>query len=143
MKKSHVSLMALLCLLLNNITKAQDITVDTISISTNNGKYTVNIAVKNNDKLPINQPVRIYVELHGSQAVSNPISQLQLQTAALQPMATQTFHVNINQFQFVRGFNAAHVSKLIVLCDPKNELKEKDETNNTKTMQSIRLVNIK
>ena len=77
-------------------------------------------------------PLRVYVELHTNNERDNPIAQLSFTEPKLAAGAVKIIDLNFSSFTFVRGFSILNVKKIVVICDPKNEVKETNEENNTK-----------
>jgi uncharacterized protein YcfL len=112
--------------------KAQDLMVDTISVSNSNASNKTTITIKNNSNTSITSNARIYVSLYTNTAANNSIAQIQLQANPLLANATQTFSVNFNSFVMLKGFTLSQATQLMVTCDPQNEIREQSENNNTK-----------
>lgn len=132
MKKLQFVIMFAITLMLQLHLQAQDLLVDSIKISSTKGNDTAVIIIKNNDKLAIKNNTSIYIELHSSNTANNPIAQVKLLATPLLGYATQTFTLSFNAFQCKPGLSMQQATKLIVLLDPKNEIKELSEGNNTK-----------
>jgi CARDB len=127
-------------LMIQNYASAQDLIVDTITVTYSNSSIVATLIIKNRNAASINSNARIYVALHTNAVADNPIAQIELQANPLMANATQTFNINFNSFVMLKGFSLKQATQLVVTCDPKNEIREQSENNNTKflTLSNLR-----
>jgi CARDB len=140
MKKIKLILLVFVLIVSKNHLQAQDLLVESISMT--NVNYAT-VIIKNASKMAINASARIYVELHTNSTQDNPIAQLQIMANPFLPNSGQAFTINFSDFVFRSGFSRANATKLFVIVDPKNEIKEKNENNNTGTYQNTLINNLK
>jgi CARDB len=119
-------------LMVHYYASAQDLIVDTITVTYRNSSIVATLIIKNRNAAAINSNARIYVALHTNTAATNPIAQIELQANPFMANATQTFNINFNSFVMLKGFTLNQATQLVVTCDPKNEIREQSENNNTK-----------
>jgi CARDB len=129
-----------LFVMIQQYAKAQDLMVDTINVFNSNATTKATVTIKNNSNASITDNARIYVSLYTNTAGHNPIAQIQLQANPLLANATQTFNIDFNSFAILKGFTLNQATQIVVMCDPKNEIHERNEKNNTRL---VTLLNIK
>jgi len=123
--------MAALCLALNTQIKAQDLVCGGIGFNGSMLHRTARIKIVNQGKKEA-KPVRLYVELHTRNDRDNPIAQLSFTEPELTAGQVKLLEIRLSDFtSFRQGFRLADAQKIVVICDPKNEVKETNETNNT------------
>lgn len=122
---------AALCLALNAPIKAQDLICGGIGLRGNVLNRTARIKIVNQGRKDA-KPMRVYVELHTNNERDNPIAQLSFTEPLLAAGQVKVLDIRFSDFRSFRpGFNILSARKLVVICDPKNEVKETNETNNT------------
>lgn len=126
--------MAALFLGLHATGKTQDLVCGGIGINGTILNRTARIKIVNQGEKDA-KPLRVYVELHTNNERDNPIAQLSFTEPLLAKGAVKQINLNFSSFMFVRGFSMLHVKKIVVICDPKKEVKETNEENNTKKQQ--------
>ena len=126
--------MAALCIGLHTSGKAQDLVCGGIGVNGNAANRTTRIKIVNQGQKDA-KPLRVYVELHTDQERDNPIAQLSFTEPLLARGAVKILDIRFSTFTFRKGFHLADAKKIVVICDPKNEVKETNETNNTSTQQ--------
>ena len=124
--------MAALCIGLHTQSKAQDIVYGGIGVNGNANSRTTRIKIVNQGTKDA-KPLRVYVELHTNQDRDNPIAQLSFTEPFLAKGQVKIIDIRFSSFTFKKGFSMADAKKLVVICDPKNEVKETNEINNTTT----------
>lgn len=121
--------MAALCIAMTHQIRAQDLVCGAIGIQGQGSTRTARIKIVNQRKNSAT-PLRVYIELHTNIESDNPIAQISYSSARLRAWRTRLINVNFENFTFRPGFNITHARKLVVICDPKNEVKETNEGNN-------------
>jgi subtilase family serine protease len=119
---------------------AQDLSVDSVSISHSTKGTIATIGIKNSGTTSINANPVVYVTLQNKAIAVIILAQLELQAPPLQPNATHFFYVNFNSFKMINGFTLNQATHLLVFCDAKNEINERNENNNVK---AVALSNLK
>jgi len=126
---------AALCLALNAPVKAQDLVCGAIGVNGQALNRTARIKIVNQGRKDA-KPLRVYVELHTNNERDNPIAQLSFTEPVLPAGAFKVIDIRFSDFKsFRQGFSIVNAKKLVVICDPKNEVKETNETNNTTAKQ--------
>ena len=124
---------AALCLTLSIYVQGQDLVCGAIATNGSGNQRTAKIKITNQNKA-VARPLRVYVELHSDVPFDNPIAQLSFTRAKLKGWRTRILRMQFTQFTFRAPFNMSHATKLVVLCDPKDEVKEKNEGNNVSSI---------
>lgn len=124
--------MAALCLGLHSIGKTQDLVCGAVGINGTGANRTARLKIVNQGMKDA-KPLRVYVELHTNRERDNPIAQLSFTEPLLQRGGIKIIDLNFSSFSFRPGFSLSDAKKIVIICDPKNEVKETNETNNTTT----------
>lgn len=125
----RIMVMVALCLTLSTQTEAQDLVCGAIGINENGSRSTARIKVINQDKAVV-KPLRVYIELHSGNLLNNPIAQLSISGAELRGWKTRIIKIRFSDFHYRSPFSINQATRLVVLCDPKDEVKERNEEDN-------------
>jgi CARDB len=123
--------MAALCLALSTQAKSQDLVCGAIGFNGTGINRTVRIKIVNQGAT-VAKPLRVYVELHSNRPDGNPIAQLSFSEDQLDQFGVKIIDIRLTDFKNFRpGFRLLDATKIVVICDPKKEVKETNENNNT------------